>query len=105
MLSREEYRAKLQEVMDRWRLEVDDLKAKAKLIEKDKRKDHEQKIADLEGRIAKIEAKLAQLDEEGEGLWDKLAAEVEMILESMGEGLEKVDAGNETEAIKKHPEE
>ena len=104
MPNREEYRAKLQEVMDRWQSEIDALKAEAEKLGEGNRGGHEQKIEDLQDRIAKIEAKLDQLDEPGEPLWDKLKAEVDAILKSMGEGFEKVAAANETEAIKKQPE-
>ena len=103
MTSKEEYRVKLQEVMDRWRLEIDDLRGEAEKLDENSRGEHEQKIADLQDRITKIQSKLDQLNEQGEALWDKVKAEVEAILKSMGEGLEKVAAANETEAVKKAP--
>jgi hypothetical protein len=101
MPSREEYRAKLQEIRDRWRLEIDSLRAEAEQLEGDDRDAHEQRIAKLQGRVVRVQAKLDQLNEQGEALWGKLKAEVEAILKSMGEGLEKVAAANETDAIRK----
>lgn len=103
MPGKEEYRVKLQQVLDRWQLEIDDLEAETEKLEEDDQAGHTQRIAELQGRMAKIQAKLDQLNEQGEGLWDKLKAEVEAILKTMGEGLEKASAANGTDAIAKGP--
>lgn len=105
MPSREEYRAKFQEIMDRSRLKIDDLKAEAGTVEDDRRGDYDQKISHLEERIERIQAKLDELDEQDSGLWEKLKTELESILKSMGEGLEKVSASDETDAIRTRPKE
>lgn len=100
MPSKAEYRAKLQEVIQRWSAQVDDLRAEAEQLEAGDRGDHEQKIAKLQGRIEKVQAKLDELEAHGEVLWKRLKAEIEAILKSMGEGLEKVSAADETEAVR-----
>jgi hypothetical protein len=105
MPSKEYYRSKLEMILERWRAEIDRLKQEAAQVSDEARLEHEQRITQLETRCAAVDDRLKQLDRGDEGFWNILKGELEEILKSMGEGLERVSASSETEAVAPRPEE
>jgi uncharacterized coiled-coil protein SlyX len=103
MPSRDYYRSKLETILERWRAEIDRLKQEAAEVSEEARLEYEQRITQLEARCAVAHDKLTQLSGGDEGFWDILKAELEEILKSMGDGLERVTASNETEAVVPKP--
>ena len=105
MPSKEYYRSKLETILERWRAEIDRLKQEAAQVSGEARLEYEQRITQLETRCAAVDDRLKQLNSGDEGFWDILKGELEEILKSMGEGLERVSASSETEAVVPKPEE
>lgn len=104
MPSKDYYRSKLEVILERWRAEINRLRQEAAEVSEEARPEYEQRITQLEARCAAVDDKLTQLSSGDEGFWETLKGELEEILRSMGEGLERVAASNETEAVVPKPE-
>jgi predicted nucleic acid-binding Zn-ribbon protein len=99
MSTKEEYLAKLQTQLDSWKVEADELEAKASEATEDLKVELDEQIANLRVKFAEGETKFHELADTTEEAWEELKVDAEAMFDKLI-GDFKVDAEHAVEGAK-----
>lgn len=88
MSTREEYIRRMQEKLEEWNVDIDNLSAKASEVSADVRSEYNEQIAALKVKQAAARQKIDEMQKSGESAWKDLKAGIELAWSAIGEAVD-----------------